>query len=724
MLRKLFGLVRQGHVPRRRPSAAPARKPRRLPLRLEPLEERCTPTATGGPHVQVSLAGGVLRAVGDNSGNVITLDHSGSVTTLQGQSFQDSAISRIEINSGDGDDTINVVATARQVTVNGGGGQNFIHLGSPRGGLAGLLASTYVYASPSVAGILGWNTILADDCGCLHPHTYTISVSGTTGMLHKEDGSSIGLAPLTYDTTKTNEVDFISGSHGGDVVNVLSTAPNVLITLDACANDTVNVGNTTHGVQDIRGPVYLNNKVHFGLGPYKSVLNVNDCGDTTARTATLSASNVLGKIEGLAQATISYSPASLSALNVTTGGGDDTVNVLSTAPSFPVTLNSWAGHDTVNVGNSLDGVQDVRGPLTVLNGPAWSTLNVDDSSSGTSQSATLSLNTITGIGTIANLAPANISYQQNDLSDLNIFGGSGGNSFNVQNTGRGSYPMVTRLHAGSGSDLVTVQATTGALVVDGGAGNNWLIGASPNPQTWNLTSNNGGTLSGASFAGPVTFSSCQNLLGGASSDTFVFADGVGVDGLINGGGGANTLDYSAYSTTVIVDLQTGQATGVFGFGAGGVANIQNVFGGVGGPACGAGAPYNILVGNGGNLLVGGNGRRNLLIAGPTPSTLVGGDDDDILIGGTTAWDTNIPALNAIMLEWTQCVPDDYATRADHLMNGGGLNGPFVLNAATVSNNGGGNVLLGHNGGATELNLYYGSAGDLADNAASELFVLV
>ena len=49
---------------------------------------------------------------------------------------------------------------------------------------------------------------------------------------------------------------------------------------------------------------------------------------------------------------------------------------------------------------------------------------------------------------------------------------------------------------------------------------------------------------------------------------------------------------------LIVNLQLGSATGV----GGGIANIQNITGG-GGPG------YNIIVGNGGNVIRGGNGRK-------------------------------------------------------------------------------------------------------------------
>jgi hypothetical protein len=189
----------------------------------------------------------------------------------------------------------------------------------------------------------------------------------------------------------------------------------------------------------------------------------------------------------------------------------------------------------------------------------------------------------------------------------------------------------------------------------------------------------------------------QDLTGGPGANIFVFDDGAGVDGTIDGGGGPNTLDYSAYSSSVVVDLQTGSATGV----AGGIVNIRNVTGGSGG---GPGV-YNLLVGNGGNVLTGGDGRRNLLIAGASASTLFGGNDDDILIGGTTAYDTEagLASLQAIMNYWSSTT-DDYATRVANLLSG---NGVPLLDASMVHNNGGGNTLTGNHGGAGEMNLFYG-----------------
>jgi hypothetical protein len=177
---------------------------------------------------------------------------------------------------------------------------------------------------------------------------------------------------------------------------------------------------------------------------------------------------------------------------------------------------------------------------------------------------------------------------------------------------------------------------------------------------------------------------------------------------INGGSGTNTLDYTAYAGNVLVNLPRGEATGFSS-----ISNIQNVTGASGGAA----GSYNVLIGNGGNVLTGGTGRRNLLVAGASASTLIGGNDDDILIAGTTDYDTDPQwqaAFTAIMSEWTQAT--DYAVRVDHLQNGGGLSDPYLLNAQTVHSNGGGNTLTGHGGGATELDLYFANLdqGDVTD----------
>jgi hypothetical protein len=352
---------------------------------------------------------------------------------------------------------------------------------------------------------------------------------------------------------------------------------------------------------------------------------------------------------------------------------------------------------TIRAG-SADAVYDLQDPLagittTVTGGSRSNTLI------GPDQDTTW---TITG----ANKGNMNGNIAFSGIQKL--VGGAGADTFVIQ-TGAS---LTGSIDGGAGSNTLDYSAVTADVIVNlqtpkatrvggtfaniqnfvGGGGNNTLVGADV-PNVWNITATDTGSVTGADT---VAFRAFQNLSGGAAANTFVFSDGAGISGNLNGGGGL--LDYSAYSTSVIVNLQTGTATGV----GGSIANIQNVTGGNGG---GAGV-YNILVGNGGNILTGGTGRRNLLIAGSSASTLVGGDDDDILIGGTTAYDMDAAALLAIMNYWSGS-SDDYATRVGNLLAG---NGVPLLDATTVTSNGGGNTLTGGPG----LNLYYGNGADITD----------
>ena len=154
-----------------------------------------------------------------------------------------------------------------------------------------------------------------------------------------------------------------------------------------------------------------------------------------------------------------------------------------------------------------------------------------------------------------------------------------------------------------------------------------------------------------------------------------------------------------------MDLGTGKATGV-GFG---VSNIQRVVGGSGGNNLISGPSGSVLIGgSGGNVLTGGSGR-DLLIAGPGPgsSLLLAGTGEAILIGGTTLWDNDVVALNAIMAEWGHTYDPinplhDYQIRVGHLEFGGGLNGPFHLNPATVHSNSTKDTLVTNLGGGLDF----------------------
>ena len=100
-------------------------------------------------------------------------------------------------------------------------------------------------------------------------------------------------------------------------------------------------------------------------------------------------------------------------------------------------------------------------------------------------------------------------------------------------------------------------------------------------------------------------SNVEALIGGKGHNRFVFEDGATFNGTITGGpeGSTNTLDYSAYSNGVAVDLSAGTATGTAG-----ISGIQNVVGGAGHDVITGDASDNVLAGGAGNdTIAGGDG---------------------------------------------------------------------------------------------------------------------
>jgi Ca2+-binding RTX toxin-like protein len=363
--------------------------------------------------------------------------------------------------------------------------------------------------------------------------------------------------------------------------------------------------------------------------------------------------------------------SALTGITIAATAGNDTVNIEDTPAGVPITVDLGDGTDAVNLSPNAHNLNAIQGNLTI-NGQAGTSLICNDQSEA-GQTYTITATTVASAG-----------------SALITYGGVGG--------------LV--LNGSSGTDIFIVHSTAAgtSVTLNGGGNPNGVVGPDA-ANTWSITGRNTGTLVGDVIPGPVTFFSVQNLKGGADADTFLFADGQGVDGIIDGGGGTNTLDYSAYTGNVIVNLPLNVATGV----GDGIQNIQNITGG-------SGPGYNVLVGNGGNVLRGGNGR-NLLIGGARASTILGGTGESILIGGSTRYDMIPDQLEAIMDYWAGT--DDYDTRVFNLTHGIGVP---LLDPSTVTGNGGGNTLTGGPG----RNLFYGNlALDNYDwDPLTETFVVV
>ena len=479
------------------------------------------------------------------------------------------------------------------------------------------------------------------------------------------------------------------GVYGPDTVNILNTVTPVNVQNSADAS--INIGDNG-SVQGITAPISI------AALPASEALTVDDSADTQDRSDVIVKE---GAILNLAPAAISFSSGTLTSLTIMggsadtfqvlgtptnqslihptttidTGSGTDTINVQGTTGDLVIDGNNpeFEGQDTINIGSqapSLSGtLASITGTVTVTNTSGHSTLSLDDKRDDSNESATISGTSITG------LSPAPISYTGKDLTSLAVY-------------------------CGTGCTMTVSGTSTSTNVI--GAGNDFLVGPDA-ATTWDITGTNSGAIPGQG----LTFSGFGNLLGGGASNTFAVENGGELTGVINGDGD-DTLDYSqnegSTPSDVVVNLLTRQATSVDG----GVLGIKNVIGAHGG----ANGFYNILVGNGGDVLTGGDDRTNLLIAGPSASTLQGGGRDDILIGGTTSYDNETDAhdLIAIMNFWSEGT-GTFKKRVNILLNGSPVvgrhgHGVPVLNATKVHSNGSRNTMLGHNGSLTDSNLYF------------------
>jgi len=634
------------------------------------------------------------------------------------------------LNTGNGADTVNVqtIMFGGPLTINvqGGGGNDVVNLGNANS-LAGLLGAV------TINGPVPTRVNVNDGADNANHSNVVLSATGLTGLapaainfgtasvrtLTVTGGN--GANTYTIAGTPGNGLHTLNTGNGTDTVNVQAISAWLTVNAGGTGADVVNVGNA-NSLAGIQYALTLNHD------PSWSHVNINDGADTANHPNVVLSDSSL---TGLAPATITFQANSLNGLTVTggngtntytvantaysdvgnpttlnTGNGADTVNVQATAANAPLAINGGNSQQVVNLGNA-GSLAGILGAVSLNNVPNYFIVNVNDGSDNGNHSAV-----VIGATGVTGLAPASINFSTTPIcvNQLNVTVGNGSNAFTITGSQPGS---GTTLTTGTGTNTVTVTGTNGPTTLTGSpAGVNTLVGPTA-ATTWSVTGANTGNFSSAVAA--TSFTGYGSLTGGSGSNTFVFSDGASLDGNLAGGGGA-TLDYSLYTTSVVVDLQpaVASATGV----GGSISGITSVIGASGAP--GTAGLYNLLIGSdgGGDTLQGGTGRRNILVAGGSASTLIGGDGEDLLIGGTTAYDLEPGLVDWLAIANYWAGTDDFGTRSANLQSG---NGVPLLDATTVTGNGGGNTMRGNGGTA----LIYTDGQDAIDNvfAATSLVTI-
>ncbi|MDH3387171.1 MAG: LEPR-XLL domain-containing protein, partial [Gammaproteobacteria bacterium] len=238
-------------------------------------------------------------------------------------------------------------------------------------------------------------------------------------------------------------------------------------------------------------------------------------------------------VDPLAQVVASQALADTSAIRITGGAGDDRLTVDLTNPFIvPVRFDDLGGGD--NDWLSLTGA---------LSGHAWNLFGGDD-------------------GQVDNVGFTGIEHLVGDSTD---------DTFTFAD---GAF-VSGSIDAGGGSDTLDYSASTGAVTVNltdvaaanaesviGGSVGDTLVGTDTG-DNWQIDSADSGSVDGIDFSG------FENLQGGSGVDTVVFADGVALTGTLDTGAGSDTLDYSANSSPVtinVADVTAASAESVIGSG--------------------------------------------------------------------------------------------------------------------------------------------------------------
>jgi Ca2+-binding RTX toxin-like protein len=515
-----------------------------------------------------------------------------------------------------------------------------------------------------------------------------------------------GLAPVTvfYGLTPgvRTRLSLTTGD-GDDTVNVLSTPPagafgvtisthggndtfnveenEAILRLNGGAgDDTFNMAPTSQNMERLFHPVLIQG----GTGSNSLVANDQNRFslryDATLADETIGSSirisSLLGLEAGIENTTIQYDD--VQSVRFLPSPFTSLVHVLSTAPGVNTVIDT-SGPTEVDVGSptveGLASLSPIQGPVTIHRADVGGRIVLNDSAQITSQNYSIQYDSAHLLGSVDRDGMATVSFDDNTAE--------------------------VRLVAGSANDGFFVQALrggNGTYVLDGGRGGNQLVGPGTN-NFWDVTGFDSGRLDGR-----VSFQNVGGLQGSVKDDHFRLADNAGVSGFINGqpvllgqpilDAGFDTIDYSLYQTGVGVNLAEQRGRSVAFGTPGRLTGIDAIFGSQADDVLTGDLGANVILGLGGNDTIVGGGGKDILIGGLGADTLSNDNSETIFVAGNTADGsisfgpvlsiTTPTAMKALRAEWTR-TDLSFLERKAHVIGGGGLNGPFALNPATIHN---------------------------------------
>jgi len=488
---------------------------------------------------------------GNNSATISSTSAS-TTTSLFGGAENDSVTVQgdsgpVNIDTRGGANTVSVIATGGVTNIAATGGSNAVTIGNNH-------IADGINGTVNVTGT-GADTLTIDDSGNSAAKTAVVSSSSVTGVSPAAVNYT-GLAKLTVllgsgsdnvtiASTNASTTTLVNTGGGNDSVRVNATSGPTTVNTGSGVN-TVSIGTSIPStVNGIQGALTI-------IGSGHDSLSLDDSGSTVAKSGTLTTSTITGlgmgsgiTFSGLSLVSITlgsggntFTIASTPAATVllSSGKGNDTVNVQSTAAGSQTVVNTGAGTNTVNIGNSLS----LLAGLVTVTGNGGDILNVNDTAATAGKTGQLSASSITGFGS------AGINY--GGIATLNLNLGAYNDTLTISST---KATTTTNVNTGAGNDTVNVLATSGPTNINSGTGSDTVNVGSNAPLI------NGGTLAG--IQGVLTFT-------GHGSDKLNLDDSVvstpltlTVSGSTISASNAANVNYSGLSTLAI-NLGSGSDT--------------------------------------------------------------------------------------------------------------------------------------------------------------------
>jgi Ca2+-binding RTX toxin-like protein len=362
---------------------------------------------------------------------LITSIAAGTTVTVNGENTADQIVvasndGTLIINGNAGDDDITVNSSAGTITINGDAGKDFV----------------------KIVGLTGTGTVnggTEDDDVVVRNLTGTLTVDGGT------ENDWVGILATGAASTLT--------VHGGDGDDVFEVGSNAEVGTTSATRRALDEGGIVDGVQGI---VTIN-----GDAPSASdYLYVDDTGDdapSSGETGFLTSTRVYGLGMGTG-ATDGITYGAIEHLEISLGNDSTTFNVLSTNAGTDSLLETGGGDDTINVSSTAPtlatGTVDlIAGHLTVRGEDGSDTMHVSDAGDDNDNTGNLKFDTLTGL----DMGAQGITYGTLELLDIDL--GSGDDTFLVEST----HLTQTSIDGAAGTDAVNIRTIDGHTIVTGGA---------------------------------------------------------------------------------------------------------------------------------------------------------------------------------------------------------------------------------------------------------------